>query len=698
MIIKKQPSLSDPITSLTGIGPRLQEKLMRIGINRIQDLLFHLPYRYIDRTRLISLGELKAGEDAYFQGEIELTQIRYGKRRSLLCRISDGTGAAILRFFYFTKSQQNKLQRGQLIRCYGKVRRGSSSLEIVHPEYRLLESGVDVELEKQLTAVYPSTEGLQQPRIRKLIEQALVILNSDKKNINELLPQEILLEQDLPTLADALEYVHRAPITADLQSLIDEKHPTQKRLIIEELLAHQLSLLKLRNELKKEKSPIFNKSRYLVPEFLKKLSFELTNAQKNAFKIIASDLNANSAMLRLLQGDVGSGKTVIAALATLQAIEQNYQVAIMVPTELLAEQHYKNFSVWFESLNIETVLLTGKLKKSIRNIIEEKLKNKKSIVVIGTHALFQESIIFSKLGLVIIDEQHRFGVHQRLALIEKGKQYDEYPHQLIMTATPIPRTLTMTAYADLDHSIIDELPPGRIPVNTSVHSNQRRNEIIDRIKNVCDEGRQVYWVCTLIDESESLQCETVVATSEHLKQKLKKINIGLIHGRMKTNEKETIMKDFKEGKINLLVATTVIEVGVDIPNASLMIIDNAERLGLSQLHQLRGRIGRGNEKSHCILIYQSPLSNLAKERLEIMRTTNDGFVIAEKDLELRGPGEVLGTRQAGIPDFRIANLKRDSYLLSKIQRIATQLIENNPKNVELLIKRWLGKKHEYSNV
>jgi len=698
LIIKKQPSLSDPITSLTGIGPRLQERLMHIGINRIQDLLFHLPYRYIDRTRLISLGELKAGEDAYFQGEIELTQIRYGKRRSLLCRISDGTGAAILRFFYFSKSQQNKLQRGQLIRCYGKVRRGSSSLEIVHPEYRLLESGVDVELEKQLTAVYPSTEGLQQPRIRKLIEQALVILNSDKKNINELLPQEILSEQDLPTLADALEYVHRAPITADLQSLIDEKHPTQKRLIIEELLAHQLSLLELRNELKKEKSPIFNKSQYLVPEFLKKLSFELTNAQKSAFKIIASDLNANSAMLRLLQGDVGSGKTVIAALATLQAIEQNYQVAIMVPTELLAEQHYKNFSVWFESLNIETVLLTGKLKKSIRNIIEEKLKNKKSIVVIGTHALFQESIIFSKLGLVIIDEQHRFGVHQRLALIEKGKQYDEYPHQLIMTATPIPRTLTMTAYADLDHSIIDELPPGRIPVNTSVHSNQRRNEIIDRIKNVCNEGRQVYWVCTLIDESESLQCETVIATSEHLKQKLKKINIGLIHGRMKTNEKGIIMKDFKEGKINLLVATTVIEVGVDVPNASLMIIDNAERLGLSQLHQLRGRIGRGNEKSHCILIYQPPLSNLAKERLEIMRTTNDGFVIAEKDLELRGPGEVLGTRQAGIPDFRIANLKRDSYLLSKIQTIATQLIENNPKNVELLIKRWLGKKHEYSNV
>ena len=671
---------------------------MHIGINKIQDLLFHLPYRYIDRTRLIALGKLKIGEDAYVQGKIELTQIGYGRRRSLLCRISDGTGAIILRFFYFSKSQQNNLKRGETIRCYGKVRKGKNTLEIIHPEYRLLDNETEIGLEKQLTAIYPTTKGLQQPRIRKLIEQALAVLNNDKKNMIELLPKDILLEQNLPTLTDALEYVHRPPIDADLESLINKKHPSQKRLTAEELLAYQLSLLDLRKELKKEESPVFKKSIRLIPKFLKKLSFELTNAQKKAFATIESDLNKSSAMLRLLQGDVGSGKTVIAALATLQAIEENYQVAIMVPTELLAEQHYKNFTNWFESFDIETILLTGKLKKSIRKIIEEKLKNKKPIVAIGTHALFQENISFSKLGLVIIDEQHRFGVHQRLTLIEKGQKHDKYPHQLIMTATPIPRTLTMTAYADLDHSIIDELPPGRISTKTTVHSNQVRDEIINRIKNKCELGHQAYWVCTLIDESESLQCETAIATSEKLKNKLKNIKVGLIHGRMKSNEKEIIMKDFKDGEIHLLVATTVIEVGVDVPNANLMVIDNAERLGLSQLHQLRGRIGRGNKESFCALIYQSPLNKIAKERLRVMEDTNDGFVIAEKDLELRGPGEVLGTRQAGIPDFQIANLKRDSYLLPKIQEMARQLLEKNPKNVRLLIERWLGKKHEYNNV
>ena len=699
MIIKKQLILSDPITSLNGIGPRSQEQLNNIGINKIQDLLFHLPYRYIDRTRLIPLGELKAGADAYLQGEIELTQVRYGRRRSLLCRISDGTGAIILRFFYFSKSQQNKLQRGQILRCYGKVRKGSSSLEIVHPEYRLIQSNDDIELEKKLTAVYPSTEGLQQPRIRKLIQQALDVLKNHRKNIIELLPDEVLLQENLPTLTDALEHVHCPSITADIKSLIREIHPAQKRLIIEELLAHQLSLLELRNEIKKEKSPIIEISKNLVPQFIEKLPFKLTNAQKKASKTIASDLNKSSAMLRLLQGDVGSGKTVIAALATLQTIENNYQVAIMVPTEILAEQHYKNFYAWFEKLNIDVVLLTGKLKKSLKEIIQEKLKNNNPIVVIGTHALFQESVIFSNLGLVIIDEQHRFGVHQRLALIEKGQSFDVYPHQLIMTATPIPRTLTMTAYADLDHSIIDELPPGRIPINTTSHANVKRNEIIESIKKrILDTKCQAYWVCTLVDESESLQCETAITTAEQLNKKLAKINVGLIHGRMKPNEKEKIMRDFKTKKIGLLVATTVIEVGVDVPNASLMIIDNAERLGLSQLHQLRGRIGRGNEKSHCMLIYQSPLSDLAKERLETMRTTNNGFLIAEKDLELRGPGEVLGTRQAGIPDLRIADLKRDAYLLTKIQKIAIKLIRTEPKKVELIINRWLGKKQEYSNV
>lgn len=698
MISNKQLSLSAPVTSLSGVGPRLQEKLERIGIDKVQDLLFHLPYRYIDRTHLSPIGTLRPGHDAYIQGEIELTQIRFGKRRSLLCRISDGTGTLVLRFFYFSKSQEKGLQRGLSLRCYGQVRRGRGSLEVIHPEYRVLGEHQKDELDEKLTAVYPGTEGLQQARMRKLTEQALSTLTNDGENLLELLPESILTENKLPTLADALAYVHQPPPDADIQSLIEGKHPAQQRLAFEELLAHQLSLLELRKEFRTEQSPAFDKSRQLVPQFLKALPFELTNAQKKACKKIAFDLDKTEAMLRLLQGDVGSGKTIVAAIAALQAIEAGYQVAIMAPTELLSAQHYNNFLLWFEPLNIDVVFLTGKLKKSSRTKVEIRLQEESPVIAIGTHALFQDSLSFTKLGLIIIDEQHRFGVHQRLALLGKGQQHDRYPHQLIMTATPIPRTLTMTAYADLDHTVIDELPPGRKTISTSVISNERRDDIIDRIKHICTEGRQVYWVCTLIEESETLQCETAIETAEILKEKLDSINVGLIHGRMKAKEKESTMQKFKEGKIDLLVATTVIEVGVDVPNASLMIIDNAERFGLSQLHQLRGRIGRGEIKSDCVLMYQSPLGDLAKQRLEIMRTSNDGFVIAEKDLELRGPGEVLGTRQAGMPDMRVADLMRDAHLLPKIQNTAKFLLENNPDKVKSLIHRWLGRSIEYSNV
>lgn len=698
MTIYKQASLTDPVTSLSGVGPRLLEKLERIGISKIQDLLFHLPYRYIDRTRLSPIGTLRPGHNAYIQGEIELTQVRFGKRRSLLCRISDGTGAVVLRFFYFSKSQEKGLQRGLTIRCYGQVRLGQGSLEIIHPEYHILSDRQDNELDEKLTAVYPSTEGLQQPRLRKLTEQALSALNNDKQGLVELLPESILLKNKLPTLADALIYVHRPPPDADIQSLIEGKHPAQQRLAFEELLAHQLSLLELRKEFRTEQSPAFDKSTQLVPDFLQSLPFELTNAQQQAYKTIALDLNKTEAMLRLVQGDVGSGKTVVAAMAALQAIEAGYQVAIMAPTELLSEQHYNNFLLWLEPLGIDVVFLTGKLKKSLRNKIETRLQDNAPVVAIGTHALFQESVSFAKLGLIVIDEQHRFGVHQRLALLEKGQQHNQYPHQLIMTATPIPRTLTMTAYADLDHTVIDELPPGRKAINTSVISNERRDDIIERINKICAEGRQVYWVCTLIEESETLQCETAIETAETLKEKLSNINVGLIHGRMKTIEKEAMMQEFKQGKIDLLVATTVIEVGVDVPNASLMIIDNAERFGLSQLHQLRGRVGRGETQSDCLLMYQSPLGELARQRLEIMRTSSDGFVIAEKDLELRGPGEVLGTRQAGMPDMRVADLMRDASLLPEIQNTAKIILEKNPDKVESLIHRWLGKSIEYSNV
>jgi ATP-dependent DNA helicase RecG len=698
LTFNKQHSLSDPVTVLSGVGIRLEEKLNRIGIINVQDLLFHLPHRYIDRTRITPIGTLLHGHNAYIQGEIELTQIRYGKRRSLLCRISDGTGAIVLRFFYFSRAQEKGLQRGLSIRCYGQVRRGPNSLEIIHPEYRVLDIHQNDELEEQLTAVYPSTEGLQQARLRKLTDQALLTLNNNKQGLIELLPGNILSTQNLPTLIDALKYVHRPPPDADVQSLIAGQHPAQKRLAFEELLAQQLSLLELRNELRTEHSPSFATSKYLVRKFLDSLPFTLTNAQKRAYDTIASDLNKTVAMLRLIQGDVGSGKTVVAALAALQAIEAGYQVAIMAPTELLAEQHYNNFTLWLKPLNIDVVFLTGKLKKSIRNEVENRLQDKTPLVAIGTHALFQESVSFAKLGLIVIDEQHRFGVHQRLALLEKGQRHETFPHQLIMTATPIPRTLTMTAYADLDHTLIDELPPNRKSIGTSVISNERREEIIERIKHVCAEGRQVYWVCTLIEESETLQCETAIETADKLTEKLLSIKIGLIHGRMKSNEKETIMQDFKNGKIKLLVATTVIEVGVDVPNASLMIIDNAERFGLSQLHQLRGRIGRGEIKSDCVLMYQPPLGELARQRLEIMRTSSDGFLIAEKDLELRGPGEVLGTRQAGIPDMRVADLMRDAHLLPEIQNTAKTLLVEHPDKVKLLIERWLGKSLDYSNV
>jgi ATP-dependent DNA helicase RecG len=698
LTIHKQHSLSDPVTVLHGVGIRLQEKLERIGINIIEDLLFHLPYRYIDRTVLTPIGTLRFGYNAYIQGEIELTQVRYGKRRTLLCRISDSTGTIALRFFFFSKAQEKGLQRGLSIRCYGQVRRGSNSLEMIHPEYHVLRDVRDDGLEKKLTAIYPITEGLQQTRMRKLNEQALITLNNDKKNMAELLPEKLLAKKKLPTLIDALNYVHSPPPNADIQSLVEGTHPAQQRLAFEELLAQQLSLLELRNELRTEHSPAFNVSTKFVPEYLKSLSFTLTNAQVRAHKTIASDLNKTVAMLRLMQGDVGSGKTIVAALAALQAIEAGYQVAIMAPTELLARQHYNNFLSWLGPLGINVVFLTGKLKQSIRDSVEAQLKKQMPVIVIGTHVLFQDSIRFAKLGLIVIDEQHRFGVHQRLALLEKGKQHDKYPHQLIMTATPIPRTLTMTAYADLDHTIIDELPPNRKAINTSIISNNRREDIIERIKDITAKGRQVYWVCTLIEESETLQCETAIETADKLTERLTLIKVGLIHGRMKANEKESVMQDFKKNKIGLLVATTVIEVGVDVPNASLMIIDNAERFGLSQLHQLRGRIGRGEIKSDCVLMYQSPLGDLAKQRLEIMRTSSDGFLIAEKDLLLRGPGEVLGTRQAGMPEMRVANLIRDAHLLPEVQNTAKKLLINHPDKVKSLIYRWLGKSLSYSNV
>lgn len=698
MVTKVSSSLTASVLNLSGVGPKVEEKLNRIGIYTVQDLLFHLPLRYQDKTRISLIGTLQPGQEALIEGTVETTQIKYGRRRSLLCMLSDESDTLMLRFFHFSRAQQQRLNKGNLLRCYGQIRRGAKTLEMIHPEYRHIDPDNSPAIDKQLTAIYPLTDGLQQRTMQKLSSQALDILSNLEDKLVELLPDEILATFDLPDLISALSYVHRPPPEAKLQLLRDGKHPTQQRLAFEELLSQHLSLQRVRQKTQALRATPLIDQGQLREKFIKILNFKLTQSQEKVLREIAQDLEKNTPMLRLLQGDVGSGKTVVSAFAALHALESSNQVALMVPTELLAEQHFQTFSQWFEKIDIEVLLITGKSTKSERDTYRKVLGNKQRVIAIGTHALFQKDITFSNLGLIIIDEQHRFGVHQRLSLLDKGIVKDSIPHQLIMTATPIPRTLAMTVYADLDLSIIGSPPPNRQTINTVVLSNDRRDEIIARIKAACHCDRQVYWVCTLIEESEVLQCQTATETFQQLTEKLHDINIGLIHGRMKNREKEAIMASFKDNKTQLLVATTVIEVGVDVPNASLMIIENSERLGLFQLHQLRGRVGRGNIKSDCVLMYQAPLGELARSRLETMRETNDGFEIAEKDLALRGPGELTGTRQTGLPDLRIADILRDANLLADVQRAAKLLQQKYPQHIDPLLKRWIGKELEYSNV
>jgi ATP-dependent DNA helicase RecG len=695
---KASASLTDSVLKLSGVGPRVEEKLNRIGIFTIQDLLFHLPFRYQDKTQLSLIGSVQPGQEALIEGTIEITQVKFGRRRSLLCMISDGTGTLMLRFFHFSKAQQQRLGKGTVLRCYGLIRRGSKTLEIAHPEYKHIDPDNPPEIEKQLTAIYPLTDGLQQRTLQKLSAQALDVLSNHEDKLTELLPAEILGTFDLPNLGSALSYVHRPPTDANLDLLRTGQHPSQQRLSFEELLSQHLSLQRVRQKTLTLQAVSLQGQGQLHEKFIQQLDFTLTQAQEKVLVEIEQDLKKSTPMLRLLQGDVGSGKTVVAAFAALHALASDYQVALMAPTELLAEQHFQTFSQWFKDLGIKVLLITGKATKSERDLNLNVLNSHQRVIAIGTHALFQKDIIFPNLGLIIIDEQHRFGVHQRLSLLDKGVVENALPHQLIMTATPIPRTLAMTVYADLDLSIIDTLPPNRQIINTIVISNERRDEMVARIKAACHSGRQVYWVCTLIDESEVLQCQTATETFQQLSEKLQDINVGLIHGRMKNKEKEAIMASFKENKTQLLVATTVIEVGVDVPNASLMIIENAERLGLFQLHQLRGRVGRGVIKSDCVLMYQSPLGDLARSRLETLRNTNDGFEIAEKDLQLRGPGELTGTRQTGMPDLRIADIIRDANLLVDVQQAAKILQQKYPQQIDPLIKRWLYKEFEYSNV
>ncbi|HHH48013.1 MAG TPA: ATP-dependent DNA helicase RecG [Gammaproteobacteria bacterium] len=675
------------------------ERLARLGLHTLQDLLFHLPLRYQDRTRIAPIGSLRPGNEITVRGEVQLTDIKLGRRRMLLSRIADGSGAITLRFFYFSAAQRAGLARGSWVQCFGEVRAGPSGLEMVHPEYRLIDPDTDGPLrEDTLTPVYPSTEGLRQQTLRKLIDQLLDDPELLGECLPELLPAELLAQRRLPGLREAILYVHRPPAGACLRELEEGTHPAQQRLAFEELLAHQLSLRQLRERQDRHAAPPLRATQALQQPFLDHLGFPLTAAQRRVLDEIAHDLTRPRPMQRLVQGDVGCGKTVVAALAALQALEAGFQVAIMAPTELLAEQHRRNFAQWLAPLDIDAHWLSGKTKGKAREQTLAAIADGNARLTVGTQALFQEGVEFHDLGLVIIDEQHRFGVHQRLALREKGARDGRYPHQLIMTATPIPRTLAQTAYADLDISVIDELPPGRSPVETVVIADDRRDAVVARVHAACREGRQAYWVCTLIEESESLQCETAQATAEALHAALPDLRIGLIHGRLKAAEKEAVMARFKAGDIDLLVATTVIEVGVDVPNASLMIIENAERLGLSQLHQLRGRVGRGSARSSCVLLYKPPLSKTARQRLATLRETNDGFEVARKDLELRGPGELLGTKQTGLLELRIADLQRDQALIPDVGQCAAQLLREHPGQVAPLIRRWLGDGLRYGSV
>ncbi|MCP1619308.1 ATP-dependent DNA helicase RecG [Pseudomonas sp. SLBN-26] len=684
-----------PVTALKGVGEALAEKLARVGLENLQDILFHLPLRYQDRTRVVPIGALRPGQDAVIEGQVTGADVVMGKRRSLLVRLHDGSGSLSLRFYHFSNAQRDGLKRGTQLRCYGEVRPGASGLEIYHPEYRALNGDEPPPVEQTLTPIYPTTEGLTQQRLRNLSQLALARLGPH--SLPDWLPDELARDYRLGPLDEAIRYLHRPPPDADLEELAEGRHWAQHRLAFEELLTHQLSLQRLREQQRAQAAPQLPPAKDLPRRYLANLGFQPTGAQQRVAAEIAYDLAQPEPMLRLVQGDVGAGKTVVAALAALQALEAGYQVALMAPTEILAEQHYLNFSKWLEPLGIEVAWLAGKLKGKARAAALERIAAGAPMVV-GTHALFQDEVTYRRLALVIIDEQHRFGVQQRLALRRKGIDGRLSPHQLIMTATPIPRTLAMSAYADLDTSILDELPPGRTPVNTVLVADNRREEVIERVRAACHEGRQAYWVCTLIEESEELTCQAAETTYEELSLALGDLRVGLIHGRMKAPEKAAVMDAFKRGELQLLVATTVIEVGVDVPNASLMIIENPERLGLAQLHQLRGRVGRGSAASHCVLLYHPPLSQLGRERLGIMRETCDGFVIAEKDLELRGPGEMLGTRQTGLLQFKVADLMRDADLLPAVRDAALALMERWPQHVSPLLERWLRHGQQYGQV
>jgi ATP-dependent DNA helicase RecG len=689
--------LQRSVKELRGVGEQVAKRLEKIQIRTLQDVLFHLPSKYVDRTRIYPLNTLRVDDTVVVEGMIEKVSIIPKPKRNLIIKIKDGSGNAELRFFHFNSSQQEQLKPGRMIRCFGQVRFSRTGLQLIHPEYRVFEPGQILPVEEYLTPIYPATDGVSQKLLQGLVKQAIALLHPIQQSL-EILPDYICAQLKFESLVDSLQNVHFPTPDFLAQILNDAQHPAQRRLAFEELLAHHLSLRQKRSLQQRELAYSINHAHEYSQKLLAALPFQLTKAQQSCIATIKNDLARSYPMLRLIQGDVGSGKTLVAVIAALAAIEAGYQVAFMAPTEILVEQHYINIKNWFEPLNIEVACLSGKLNAKQKNTILQNIVENNIKMVIGTHALFQDQIEFYNLALVIIDEQHRFGVAQRLALHDKGVDQKINPHQLILTATPIPRTLAMTFYADLDYSIIDELPPGRKPITTVMISSDRRNEILERIANICALGQQVYWVCTLIEESELIDCTPAEVALEQLQQQLPRLKIALVHGKLKSDVKEQIMQEFKRGNIDLLVATTVIEVGVDVPNASLMVIENPERLGLAQLHQLRGRVGRGNKQSFCVLLYKKPLGQKAVQRLQFIRDSQDGFAIAEFDLKLRGPGEVFGTKQSGLASLRVADLMRDKDLLPRVSAAAEIILQDYPTVVPKLLQRWIRDQLEYAVV
>ena len=685
-------SLSDPIISISGLGQKTSDRLNQLGIHTLEHLIFHLPSRYQDKTTITKLSDAKISDESLIEASIDRIEVIPSRHRQLLCYLSDNQNHRILlRFFHFNQYQKQAFVRGETIQCFGEIKVGREGLEMHHPEYRLITQEQKPLLESTLSPIYPLCSGVTQAKMKKWVNEALEALNTSI--IDDYF--EKIINNTMPSLKDSLFLLHHPKQGEDLSKIESFTHISQQRLIIEELATHQLSLLKIKSARKSKKTTEFSINHSLSDKLLKSLDFQLTKAQNRSIEEINKDIASSNPMLRLLQGDVGSGKTIVAVFALLQAVENNFQTAVMAPTEILARQHLQSFAIYLNPLGIKVAFLSGSQNVQERREQLSLIENGEAQVIIGTHALFQEKVSFNNLALVIIDEQHKFGVHQRLSLSQKAKIT---PHQLVMTATPIPRSLTMSAYADLDTSIIDELPPGRQAIETVALSNTRRDELIKKIKIISNEGRQIYWVCTLIEESEALRAESAEKTFTYLSSNLEDLNVVMIHGRLTKSEKEVIMKDFSEKRIDLLVATTVIEVGVNVPNASLMIVENAERLGLAQLHQLRGRVGRGAEKSACILMYQSPLSQTAKQRLDILRQSNDGFLIAQKDLELRGPGEILGTQQTGIASMKIANIVRDSYLLKQAGYYSSKMLTASLDNQNALIDRWIDEeKTHYFN-